>query len=417
VLKRPFSFFLLISLSLLFALGLGLLLRLRYQEGDVFPAYSSLRADPLGVRALFEALNGMNEISVTRNFRSSPAIAAPGESTLLYAGVSPPGLENVPGSLFETWEHLLSQGGRLVMAFSPQQRTQTPIWASDDASSEGGNEIRFAPGGVDLRRRWNLNWEAQHLPRDHQHRLWAGLSEELQTWRENQAENQPPAVLEWHSYWTLASEDPAWKTVYACDGHPVAIKRSFGMGAVVLVADSFHLSNEALLRAREPEYLAWLIGTKPFIIFDEAHLGLTQAPGTAHLIRSYRLHGFVIALFCLALLYVWNRSSSLVPRDPSSPDREDEVIAGKDSSAGLINLLRRSVPSSELLTVCLDHWKADCLARSKHPGAKLKEMELLVDSEQSKPRNLRDPSAGYNRISRALSERKFKSHETHTSGT
>ena len=39
-----------------FVAGLILLFRLRLGQGDVFPAYSSLRADPLGTLALHDSL-------------------------------------------------------------------------------------------------------------------------------------------------------------------------------------------------------------------------------------------------------------------------------------------------------------------------------------------------------------------------
>ena len=43
------------ALALLVA-GLGLLFHWRLGQGDLFPAYSSLRADPLGTRALHDSL-------------------------------------------------------------------------------------------------------------------------------------------------------------------------------------------------------------------------------------------------------------------------------------------------------------------------------------------------------------------------
>src|SRR2546427_9645317 len=47
---------LLLVLLAVFVLGVGRLFQLRFEAGDVYPPYSSLRADPLGTKALFESL-------------------------------------------------------------------------------------------------------------------------------------------------------------------------------------------------------------------------------------------------------------------------------------------------------------------------------------------------------------------------
>jgi ATP phosphoribosyltransferase regulatory subunit HisZ len=197
VLRRALTVFLLISLAVLFALGLGRLLHLRYQEGDVYPAYSSLRADPLGLRALYDALNGMDGISAERNFRLRPELSAAGESTLLYAGFDAWDLNNIPDRVFEAWEELLDEGGRLVIALSPQQRWQVQVGEADDS-------LRSQGGTVALHDRWNVNWRRQRLGGDHDRQLRASLSEAFKQSpqgrdRVSPFEDQLPGQLEWHS--------------------------------------------------------------------------------------------------------------------------------------------------------------------------------------------------------------------------
>ena len=46
-----------LAVAALFVAGLIQLFLLRFKAGDVYPAYSSLRSDPLGTQVLFESLN------------------------------------------------------------------------------------------------------------------------------------------------------------------------------------------------------------------------------------------------------------------------------------------------------------------------------------------------------------------------
>ncbi|MGD2272538.1 MAG: hypothetical protein PVI06_19215, partial [Desulfobacterales bacterium] len=56
-------------LSLIFCYGVVHLFLLRFETGDIYTPYSSLRSDPLGTRALFESLAQLAALSVRRNFR------------------------------------------------------------------------------------------------------------------------------------------------------------------------------------------------------------------------------------------------------------------------------------------------------------------------------------------------------------
>ena len=60
---------LLVLLLIAFLLGVGHLFVLRFQTGDVYPAYSSLRSDPLGTRVLYESLENLGDITLQRNYR------------------------------------------------------------------------------------------------------------------------------------------------------------------------------------------------------------------------------------------------------------------------------------------------------------------------------------------------------------
>ena len=70
-----------------FAYGLTQLFLLRYATGDIYPPYSSLRADPVGTKALAEALDGLPKVEVRRNFLPLTRLRDEKPVTLIYTGV------------------------------------------------------------------------------------------------------------------------------------------------------------------------------------------------------------------------------------------------------------------------------------------------------------------------------------------
>jgi hypothetical protein len=90
-------------------------------------------------------------------------------------------------------------------------------------------------------------------------------------------------------------------------------------------------------------------------VFDETHHGLEEAPGVAFLLRKHRLGWLLLNLMALGLLFVWRSACTLAPPAPATEAAETAV--GKDSAAGLANLLRRHVPVKGLLAACAAEWK------------------------------------------------------------
>ena len=43
------------------------LFEVRFSRGDVYPAYSTLRTDPLGAKAFYESLAHVDQLEVSRN--------------------------------------------------------------------------------------------------------------------------------------------------------------------------------------------------------------------------------------------------------------------------------------------------------------------------------------------------------------
>ena len=92
---------------------------LRFETGDVYPAYSSLRSDPLGARALYDSLKTFDNIDVHRNYQFLRSVKFEPDTTFFYLGVSGVDNDSVPQELVEVFDRLTQSGGRLVLSFLP----------------------------------------------------------------------------------------------------------------------------------------------------------------------------------------------------------------------------------------------------------------------------------------------------------
>ena len=145
-----------------------------------------------------------------------------------------------------------------------------------------------------------------------------------------------------------------WTVLEKQDGFPVLMERPFGRGSLVLSADSYRFSNEAMLRDREPAVLSHIIGDKREIVFDETHLGTEEEISVGALARRYHLQGVFLATLLLVALFLWKSTSTFLP--PQSDPENLDAVSGRSATAGLTNLLKRSVPAVELLTICSAEW-------------------------------------------------------------
>jgi hypothetical protein len=212
-----------------------------------------------------------------------------------------------------------------------------------------------------------------------------------------------PASISWHSGTVFTNLNKAWQIIYSRDTHPVIVERKFGPGSVVLASDSYFLSNQAMREERHAGLLAWFVGSSKHVVFDEAHLGVTEEPGVATLMRKYRLHGLVAGFLVLAGLLIWKNSMRLVP--PDDDEQPEAHVAGKDSAAGFVNLLRRNLASSEVLNVCLAEWKKSSGAEAKLSSARQQRIQAVVEAENALPRKERDPVKAYQAVCRILKDR------------
>jgi hypothetical protein len=437
--KRQLPFILVAICAAAFVFGVFQLFRLRFEAGDVYPPYSSLRSDPLGTMALYESLEKLPGISVRRDYSVNNQLPDGKETAYLHLAGSPYDWHWLPEEAFKEIEQFVTSGGRLAIAMYPVSSRDHSYrhWDDDDETNSPPAKInkkeskKTKPEGkkaeeekpkdekmsqpekakkhpkrsseegrlmkwLSLNERWGVDFELVNLEQGEDTYEPATVS--------NQSALPLPDTLEWHSGIVLTNLNPAWKTIYSRGTHPVLVERKFGRGTVVIATDSFFLSNEALEKDRHADLLSWIIGGSRNVFFDEAHLGVAERPGVAGLMRKYRLHWLAAGLILLAALFIWKNSSSLVPIQDSG--KREEFIAGKDAASGFVNLLRRSIPAGDLMTTCFAEWKKSIAGSGKYSAARVQQAETIFQVENSLLPKDRNPLRAYRQIHEALESRK-----------
>lgn len=337
---------------------------LRFSSGDVYPAYSSLRADPLGTRALYESFELMPGRQSRRLLGPLDAEPPGADTTLLLLGCDVVQFHEVTERDAKALERFASLGGRVVVAFAPERTV--PLRASarmagtnlpprlrrgagNTPPKPGQNNPRFSE--VSLRERWNFDLEYVALKFDEN-----GNAKPETASRQPGAPTILPNTLSWHTSVAFRNASEPWRALYTRSGKPVILERRWGRGTLVLIADSYAFSNQALRVERQTPFVLWCLGESRRVWFDETHLGVEESPGVATLARRYRLDGLALGLLVFAGLFVWQTALSFLPRSESGYLGDGE-LAGRESAAGFVNLLRRGVAPGDLLSVCFQEWE------------------------------------------------------------
>ena len=426
--KKYLPLVLLLGCFAFFAYGIVDLFELRFEGGDVYPPYSSLRADPLGTMALYESLGKMPGVSARRDFSANNQL--PEEPGTVYLHLAAEGGEWdwLSSDEVKVIKDFVNGGGRLVVTYAPETSIFQYEWNEEktnsifppSSKSKNTNDPPVKVDKADKTEKADKK-KAEKKKKFPREKLWVSLEEEWgfhegfqkltqtgDTYEPvtvtNKSDLDLPLTLQWHSALIFTNCDPKWTTVYARDTNAVVIERKFSHGSVVMASDSYFVSNEAMLSDRHADVLAWLIGNNRHVVFDESHLGIVEQPGIAGLMRKYRLHGFALGLLLLAALFIWKNAASLVPPHPD--ERREDFITGKDAAAGFVNLLRRNVPSRDIFSVCFAEWKKSATTSGKVSRARQQQAEAIFEAENSLPQKDRHPIATYQTISETLKKRK-----------
>ncbi len=414
-------------------LGVIQLFLLRFQTGDIYPAYSSLRSDPLGTRAFYESLGTFDHIDRRRSYQPLDSLKPDANAVLFYLGAEIPQHDAIPRKMSQTLDGLTTSGGRLVITYLPVYKKSETMSNSDDedSSSDSSNadsgdnprnkrsdaqsdtetkpqtgldDSPKPPGApeesehdvVSIREHWGFDFGYTAIPEASQvdkkqpvFKAYAGLPD-------------LPAAVSWHTNLYFEPLDNSWRTIYAVDGKPVVIERKMGQGSIVLCSDSFFISNEAMRGERHPQMLVWLMGGQSTVIFDESHFGLYKVPGVAGLLRRYQFQWFIGALAVVALLFIWKNGVYFVPPPEEETVVDAQNVSEKDYSRGLVALLRRNVGRKEILQVCGREWERTFKNDQRIDPDAIAQMNHILKSAQADSKKKSDPVSGYQQISRTF---------------
>jgi hypothetical protein len=203
-------------------------------------------------------------------------------------------------------------------------------------------------------------------------------------------ENGPDSLdkeISWHGVLYFEPRKSGdWETIYSFEDKPVLMERAYGKGSIVLAAESYFLSNEAMLKEPNPELLAWLVGPSSTVIVDEESHGVSENPGIAGLVGKYGLQGAIGVLAVLAALFIWKNAMPLVP---PFEGEDSGIVLGKETSEGFINLLRRGIAPGEVLQVCAQEWKKAFDRDGTTPqSAQLEEVMAIESAKSARNRNV-----------------------------
>ncbi|MBN2163921.1 MAG: hypothetical protein JXR25_14390 [Pontiellaceae bacterium] len=396
-------------LAVLLTSGLHALFSLRFSSGDIYPAYSSYRADPMGTKILFRSLEEMSEVQVSRKIHAWKSASSGQDACMLVLGAKPYAVRSFLDRDDE-WCQYLSSGGRLILAFHPE-RKKGSAWQEfeasadeEDSSDEAVDDAEIVDDGV-AADDGELSMES--LPVE-------GFNVDVESFDNAVIKDESidhsafsegdGSFIPWHGITYFTELDDGWKVLYRFNEQPVVIERDWGGGSLVLMSDSYLFSNESMVLDRYTAILMRLIGSPRCILFDEYHLGVVSQENIMMLIARYRLRGVLAALLVLAGLFIWQRTSSLIPHHAEEIGENNTVGSWVGSGDGFRNLLVRRIPVKTLAETMVEEWQdtfsVDPSMQARNETVRQVYHQIL--KEGSRP----DPLLVYNRVVEKLKERK-----------
>ncbi|MBL9172919.1 MAG: DUF4350 domain-containing protein [Verrucomicrobiales bacterium] len=375
-------------LAVLAVLGAGLwrLFDLRFSTGDIYPGGSSLRADPTGTRAYFESLARIPGREVRRGLLPLSSVRGGAETTLFLLELDPG--EPILGKRdWESLNDLLANGGRVVISFAAERNRE--------GASGSGTNRQTRP--VTLK-----GSESLEFPNLGPASVQTNAQQIAFAVRTAAAPTDLPPRIPWPGN-VFEKVPEGWTSLFNVNGAPVVIQRALGRGTLVLLASNDLLTNDALRHQRQTALLAWLSGTGTRILFDETHLGTRLDPGILTLVRRYGLGGVLAGLVAVTALALWRATSGLVPRIPAPSSDSREVVLGGDAASGFTQLLRRSVPTDELLPLCVAEWRRSLPAGRPDLERRAEAVQDLCNLQTALPPREQDPVDAYRRMAELLS--------------
>jgi hypothetical protein len=325
--------YILIGLTVAIFLVIGVqMFKVRAEVNRAYPEYSSFRADPKGYRILFETLSRLPSIHVERSVQPLKEVPSGNGKILVVAGLPPGGAPAEETKLLNDW---MTNGGTLVAAFSARQFDSNQENQKDPLPSES----KWLHDEVGKIESWGIRilLSKQNLTAQLQSNVFADQSS-------------------WAGRFYIQPTKSDWDVLAKARDLPVVLQQRFGAGKLILLADSYPLSNIALAAHRNAALISWLFPEHSTVIFDETHFGIVDHPGIIGLARRYGLDGAFVVILGLAVLYLWASRYTLRPVRRIRAEFEP-AVRGAGGNEIFTNLLRRTLPTADLCAVCLQIWK------------------------------------------------------------
>jgi hypothetical protein len=306
-----------------FAALIGLFNR-QFASGELYPKFSTMRADPMGAKLMYESLGRLPGITVERNFLPFDFLPQAGITTVLL-GLDPAAVNWNDGMLLESVDKIAGRGNRVILAMHVDQENRKAPQDSLDRKETGGENSAgkksTGHASAPLEAMWKVRLKID-------------------------PDDKTP-----HPLWLESAE--GWEVREKAGAKVLAVERASGKGTVVLMAESAAFTNESAVEFGHLADVCAAVGPGRRLIFDEQHLGLAESGSVMGMARQFRLMGLAFGLGLCALLFIWRNASGFPP-----PAAEDAVerYSGRTSHAGLLMLLKRHVPPGNLPAMCWREW-------------------------------------------------------------
>ncbi len=391
-----------IAVLLAFVVGLVQLVVYRLQTGPSYPAFSSLRADPLGTRALAESLERIEGLTVVRNYRPMPKAdeIPPDRTVLMVLGVDPNAGSWVdPNRMRDRLDAFVRQGGRLVVGLARVPRLTGPRGSGVPEEQLDANSFFAKLLNFD-----QLEWVPGSPPRFDPYKPPYRLTAKPTEDGVRRGMSQPIKMFPGYHLADDPSEE--WAVLLRDESSsPVAIHRLLGRGEVIITGGTWWLGNLSISEGAPLEAIGAVVGDKRRVVFDETHLGIYESPGLARMTWEAGFAPSAGVLAAVALLFVWRNAARLAPARRMPRTLEGGRVLGRDANEGLVNLLRRSVPPGRLIKTCLDEWVKTVPAGRGDLQTKARKLRDQAEPYVRKS-NRRSIVNGYETLRRIASERK-----------
>lgn len=394
---------------------------LRFSKSNVHENYSTLRADPLGCKALYESFQKISGFTVCRHLRPADEIEKPEESTLIIAGAMSDYYIISNKELFD----FVLNGGRLVVLFSPNA---TASYFTKDKEKKEKKEDKKKPAKEKPQKTQKSDEKTKEKKKEEKKKEAALLEEEVKKmkrlkkrWGFELEKDRRSFVIEtkispmeksrkeygfsempFYSPLNIKLLHEDWTIHYSYRGKVAVAEKYYGKGSALLSTACYFASNESLRKKPQLNLLRHAFLNRKSIYFYEAHHGLKEQRNIIWLGKKYKLALLALNLILLAAFYVWKNLLSISGSVQHS-EKEGKIHADFNYASGLVNLLKRGVSRKGLASSCVGEWEKTIKYRHvlQYDRDKIREMAEVSDTP-------RDQVDIYNKIHKTISKTKAR---------